>query len=157
MIEWNLEEVPIKELKDHPKNPRQIHKDQFDRLSKMIDKFGLIDKPIVNADKTIIGGHQRIKILKRNKVKTVACWVANEQLSDEDIDELCIGLNLHQGKFDVDILANEWDILKLLEYGFSEEYLLDCEKKSEEILGEADLDSEKKKKLKMCPACGHEF
>jgi hypothetical protein len=57
-VKWALKELPIKALKEHPKNPRQIGKDQFERLGNLIGKFGLIDKPIINQDMTIIGGHQ---------------------------------------------------------------------------------------------------
>lgn len=133
MIKWNLQEVSLNDLKEHPKNPRQINKDQLKRLSNMIDKFGLIDKPIVNADMTIIGGHQRIKILKKKKIKTVECWVADRQLDDKEIDELCIGLNLHQGSWDWDIMANQWDPLELLNYGFTEEQLLGAQMDVEDL------------------------
>jgi ParB-like chromosome segregation protein Spo0J len=152
LIKWKLEELPIKSLKEHPKNPRQIKKDQFDRLSNMIDKFGLIDKPIINTDMTIIGGHQRIRALKKKKIKTVECWVADRELLDEEVDELCIGLNLHQGSFDYDLLGNLWDPLELLGYGFTEEQLLgSCKEEGEE--------KEKSigKKKKSCPNCGEEL
>lgn len=155
MIQWNLQKVCIKELKDHPKNPRQIKKQQQQHLEDLIKKFGLIDKPIINRDMCIIGGHQRIKILKKMKIKEVECWIPDQQLSEEDIDHLCIGLNLNQGSFDFDILANEWCPLDLLKYGFTEEQLLGSCKNSEEVLGENQ--EEKKKKTKTCPSCGHEF
>lgn len=143
MIKWKLEELSIKDLKEHPKNPRQIKKDQFDRLSGLIDKFGLIDKPIINTDMTIIGGHQRIRVLKKKKVKVIECWVADRQLTDEEIDELCIGLNLHQGAWDFDILANMWDPIDLLNYGFTEDQLLgDCKQDITEVLGEDDAGEE---------------
>lgn len=154
-VNWILKEIPIKSLKEHPKNPRQIGKDQFDRLGKLIDKFGLIDKPIINEDLTIIGGHQRIKYLKKKKVKVVECWLADYQLSDEDIDELCIGLNLHQGSFDYDILANQWEVIDLFKYGFSEEQLVGHFDDSEEIAEKKEKSSNKK--LKICSNCGHEF
>jgi ParB-like chromosome segregation protein Spo0J len=159
MINWKLETIPIKQLKNHSKNPRQIGKEQFERLGNLIDKFGLIDKPIVNQDMTLIGGHQRVRFLKKKKVKSVDCWVAEEQISEEDIDELCIGLNLHQGNWDWDILANQWEPLDLLKYGFSEEKLLGTCKEAEEVLNEMDEEekSSRKKKQKCCPNCGHEF
>lgn len=137
MINWHLEVLPIKSLKDHAKNPRQISKEQFQHLEALIAKFGLIDKPIVNKDWTIIGGHQRVKILKKMKAKTVECWLPNEQLEQGDIDRLCIGLNLNQGAWDFDILANQWDAVELLEWGFTEEQLLG---KTEHI--ESELDGE---------------
>ncbi len=135
MINWTLQEVSIKDLMKHPKNPRQINKDQVERLSQNMDKFGLIDKPIVNRDNMIIGGHQRIAILKKKKIKTVQCWIPEYQLSQDEVDELCISLNLHQGAWDWDIMANEWEPLDLLKYGFSEEQLLGEAKEIEEILG----------------------
>lgn len=155
MINWHLEVLPISKLKEHPKNPRQIHKDQFKHLQNLIDKFGLIDKPIVNKDWTVVGGHQRIKVLKKMKVKNVECWVPDEQISDEDVDHLCIGLNLNQGKWDYDCLANLWEPLDLLKWGFSEEMLLGISKEDED--GSEPEEKEKKKKTTTCPSCGHEF
>jgi len=155
MIEWTLKELAIKDLKEHPKNPRQIAKQQFEHLENLIAKFGLIDKPIVNADMTLIGGHQRIRVLKKRKQKKVECWVANNFLSDEEVDELCIGLNLHQGRFDFDILANEWEPIDLLKYGFNEEQLLGTCKEAQDVLESEEKNSSKKKK--QCPNCGHEF
>jgi len=155
MIEWKLEAIPIKELKEHAKNPRYITKEQNQHLTNLIAKFGLIEKPIVNLDRTIIGGHQRIKILKKMKTKVVECWVPDQQLSEEEIDHLCIGLNLNQGEFDYDILANEWNPIDLLKYGFSEKQLLGTCKEAEEILEEEQKSSSSKKKE--CPNCGHAF
>lgn len=155
MINWKLESVSIKKLKEHPKNPRQIKKEQFAHLENLIKKFGLIDKPIINQDFTIIGGHQRIKILKKMKAKDVECWVPDQHLSDEDIDHLCIGLNLNQGQFDYDILANQWEALDLLKWGFNENQLFDSCEKAEKTI-DAQEEEEKNNK-KSCPNCGHEF
>lgn len=155
MINWKLEDVLIKDLMKHPKNPRQINKDQIERLSKNMDKFGLIDKPIVNRDNMIIGGHQRIAILKKKKVKSIQCWVPEHPLSEEEVDELCISLNLHQGKWDFDVLGNLWEPLDLLKYGFSEEQLLGTCKEAQEVLDGEKPD--KKKKIKECPNCGCEL
>lgn len=158
MINWALKTIPIRKLKNHPKNPRQITKQQQHHLVELIKKFGLIDKPIVNLDLTIIGGHQRIRILKRMKLKEVECWIPDVQLEQEDLDHLCIGLNLNQGKFDYDILANEWEPLDLLKWGFTEEQLIGKYKETEEsILSQDEEIAAKKKKLKVCPACAYEF
>lgn len=156
MIEWTLETVSIRSLKENPKNPRQINKDSVQKLGEFIDKFGLIDKPIINQDRTLIGGHQRVRILKKKREKVVECWVPSRLLEESEIDEMCIGLNLHQGRFDWDILANEYDALDLLKWGFSEEQLLGSCKEAEEIL-EKSQEKEKTKKKHTCPSCGNEF
>lgn len=155
-VKWTLAEIPIKSLKDHPKNPRQISNQQFARLGKLIDKFGLIDKPIVNADMTIIGGHQRVRYLKRKKIKAVECWLPDRLLEDREVHELMIGVNKIHGQFDFEMLANQFDPIDLLNWGFSEQELLDTCKEAEEIL-EGMQDQEKKKAQKKCPECGFEF
>lgn len=153
MIQWHLETLSLKDLKPNPKNPRRIQKDQCQRLEELIGKFGLIDKPIINKNLTVIGGHQRLRILKKKKVKTVECWVPDRQLEDEEIDQLMIGLNLNQGDWDWDMLANQFEAIDLLKYGFTEDQLIgpyqDIEEESEKSIS--------KKKTKECPNCGHEF
>lgn len=156
IVNWHLEVLPIKSLQDHPKNPRQISKEQAAHLQNLIEKFGLIDKIIVNKDWTIIGGHQRVRILKKMKAKTVECWVPDEQLSEEDINHLCVGLNLNQGHWDWDILANEYEPIDLLKWGFSESQLLDISEKGSEVLDD-QVSKEKNVKKTVCPSCGHEF
>jgi len=151
-IQWHLEVHPIKSLKAHPKNPRQLSKDQARHLRTSINKFGLSDKPIINTDKTIIGGHQRIQILKSMKKGEVECWVPDRLLDEKEVEEYMLRLNRNHGAFDYDILANEYDLSDLLDYGFAMEEL--------ELIEPKEIDSEekdKKKKLKTCPKCGHEY
>ena len=152
MINWHLETIAIKDLKEHAKNPRQITKEQQQHLTDLMEKFGLIEKPIVNRDGSIIGGHQRIRILKKQKVKSVECWMPDVLLDSADVDRLCIGLN-QGGEWNWDCLANEWEPLDLLSYGFTEKQLLGFTTDDDQ----SETDAPKKKKTKMCPSCGHEF
>jgi site-specific DNA-methyltransferase (adenine-specific) len=156
MINWTLQTIPIKSLKNHPKNPRQITKDQYHHLEGLIKKFGLIDKPIFNTDFTIIGGHQRVRILKKMKAKTVECWVPDHLLSEEEIDHLCVGLNLNQGSFDYDLIHSHFDEISLLNWGFTEAQLTGCIDDLDEDEGEPE-GSKRKKKKSTCPSCGCEF
>lgn len=142
MIQWHLETVALKLIKPHKKNPRQITKDRLSQLEGLINKFGLIDKPILNQDMTLICGHQRIKILKKMKVKEIECQIPDRLLDEKEVEELLIGHNLIQGNFDYDILANEWDVLDLLKYGFTEEQLLGLTKEAETIEGDLTEEDE---------------
>lgn len=118
MIEWHLEKRNISDLIDYSRNPRCMTKNQVSDLQISLSEFGLIDKPIINLDNTIIGGHQRLKILKKNKVKEVDCWVPSHLLDPSQVSKLCLRLNKNTADWDWDVLANEWDMQDLLEIGF---------------------------------------
>jgi len=155
MINWKLERKSIKDLLKFQKNPRSLSKEQFQHLKKSIESFGLIDKPIVNTDNTIIGGHQRIKVLKGKGITEIECWVPDHQLSTQEIQELNIRLNKNSGEWDWDILANEFEIPELLDWGFSPDELVGATQNIE------DEDKPKKPKKNdlpvTCPHCGAEL
>tara|TARA_Y100000593_G_scaffold16955_1_gene33788 strand:+ start:141 stop:647 length:507 start_codon:yes stop_codon:yes gene_type:complete len=111
-----IEEIEISKLKPATYNPRQISTKQYNDLKKSIERFGLVDPIIVNKDNTVIGGHQRLKIIKSLGEKTIGCIVLN--LNKEQERELNIRLNKNSGEFDMDILANEFDIDNLVDWGF---------------------------------------
>ena len=152
MIKWILVNKNIHELRENPKNPRTLSKEQAKHLKTSISKFGLSDKPIINQNGLIIGGHQRLKILAQMGYNSVECWMPEIPLSDNEAEELCLRLNKNTGEFDFDVLANEWDQDLLNEVGF-----LDAELGITEEIEEPADKKEKEKKLKMCPSCGHEF
>ena len=119
-INWTLQTFNLDELTDYYKNPRSLSEKEFKQLKTSLDKFGMIDKPIVNLDagNTIIGGHQRKHVLEAEGVKEVECWVPDRELSDKEVEELNIRLNKNTGSWDFDTLANEFELPDLIEWGF---------------------------------------
>jgi ParB-like chromosome segregation protein Spo0J len=113
-----VEKIQINKLKPATYNPRQISKKQYNDLKDSIVKFGLVDPIILNKDFTVIGGHQRLKVCKQLKYKDIDCVVLD--LTKEDERELNIRLNKSGGEFDLDILANEFEIEELKDWGFKE-------------------------------------
>lgn len=111
-----IEQIKASKLKPATYNPRQISTKQFKDLSKSIATFGLVDPIIVNKDYTVIGGHQRLKVLNEMQTDTIPCVVLD--LSKEKEKELNVRLNKNTGDFDIDILANEFDIDELVDWGF---------------------------------------
>ena len=112
----NIEKIEINKLKAATYNPRQISTKQYKDLKESITKFGLVDPIIVNKCYTIIGGHQRYKICKDLEYKDIGCIILD--LDKEQERELNIRLNKNTGEFDMDILANEFDIDELVDWGF---------------------------------------
>tara|TARA_R100000773_G_C4199219_1_gene102287 strand:- start:330 stop:836 length:507 start_codon:yes stop_codon:yes gene_type:complete len=113
-----IELININSLNPAKYNPRQISNKQYEDLKASIDKFGLVDPIIANHDLTVIGGHQRLKVLRElgaEKIPTVRV-----HLTKEDERELNIRLNKSGGTFDMDILANEFDVVDLKDWGFKD-------------------------------------
>ena len=113
-----IENRLIADLKPAEYNPRQISTKQYNDLKESIKKFSLVDPIIINKDNTVIGGHQRLKICKELKYIDIDCVVLD--LSKEDERELNIRLNKSGGEWDFDILANQFDIEELKDWGFKE-------------------------------------
>ena len=103
-------------------NPRQLTKDQYKNLRDSIDRFGLVDPIIVNKNKDrkniIIGGHQRGKVAKDMKIEVVPCLELD--LTYEKERELNVRLNRNTGEWDMDSLANFFDVDELMDWGFNE-------------------------------------
>ena len=124
-IEWHNETRLIGDLKDHEKNPRVLTKDQMKQLKASFKKFGYCEVVAINLDNTILAGHQRtrtMKILKMDK-KPIDVRVPNRMLTPEECDEYLIRSNKNTGEWDYDMLANQWDVDKLIDWGFTEEEL----------------------------------
>ena len=105
-----------KDLKPSEYNPRQISTKQYNDLKKSIENFGLVDPIIINFDGTIIGGHQRFKVLQEMETENIPCVVL--ELNKKQEKELNIRLNKSGGEFDFDLLANHFDVDELVDWGF---------------------------------------
>jgi len=116
-IIWKAEKRKISELRPAPYNPRQLTEKQAKDLGRSLTRFNLADPIVINKDNQIIGGHQRINILKDQGVDEVDVRVPNRQLTDKEERELNLRLNKNLGEWDFDALAN-FDEEMLLDVGF---------------------------------------
>ena len=110
--------MKLDQVTEWSKNPRTLTKTRSKQIKSCIDKFGMIDKPILNNDLTIIGGHQRIRIMLQDRINELECYVCDELLSEKDAEELALSLNKMTGEWDWDKLANEFDYESLIAGGF---------------------------------------
>ena len=93
-------------------------------LHKSIDKFGLAEPIVINTDGVVIGGHARLLALKEKGTKEFDCYIPDRKLTEKELQELNVRLNKNiAGEFDFDILANEFELTDLLDWGFEEKEL----------------------------------
>jgi DNA modification methylase len=136
-----VKEYDINQLISAEYNPRQLSQRQYQNLRNSIQRFGLVDPILINVNKDrkniIIGGHQRVNIAKVLEIKKVPCVELDLTLEQER--ELNIRLNQNTGDWDFDVLADNFDLDELMEFGFEEKDLkLDLFEVEEEGLTDDD-------------------
>jgi len=111
--------VKLNELKLNPNNPRTISKIQFQRLKKSIRDFPqMIElRPIiVDENNVILCGNMRYRALVDLGDEKTVVEIA-EGLTEDQKRELLVKDNVGYGAWDFDILANEFDVGLLVEWG----------------------------------------
>jgi hypothetical protein len=135
----------LNELKKLPNNPRIIRDKQFKTLCDSIrDNPKYFEaRPLILSDRTgelvIIAGNQRYEAAKSLKLKEVPTFLI-EGLDEAKEREIIIRDNISNGEFDIDLLANEWSDLPLVDWGVDlpEDWLV--EEKTEPADAEPQID-----------------
>jgi len=111
-----IEKKKISDLIPAPYNPRQSTAKQEKHLKESLEKFGLVEPIIFNKQTGyIVGGHFRVRELKKLGIKEIECVIVD--LNEADEKELNIRLNANTGSWDWDTLANDWEVVDLEKWG----------------------------------------
>nr|WP_322790991.1 ParB N-terminal domain-containing protein [Marvinbryantia formatexigens] len=105
-MEWRT--IPVGDLHPAAYNPRKKLKPgdkEYEKIKKSIQEFGYVEPIIVNFDMTVIGGHQRLTVLKDLGYTEVQCVVVH--IEDEaKVKALNIALNKITGAWNEQLLAD---------------------------------------------------
>jgi DNA modification methylase len=114
-----MQRAAIGTIIPNPSNPRIIKDDKFKKLVKSIQEFPemLELRPIVvDGNMVVLGGNMRLKACIAAGLKEVPIIVA-DQLTDAQKAEFIIKDNVGFGEWDWDLLANQWDVEALEDWG----------------------------------------
>jgi hypothetical protein len=133
-------------LQPNPHNPRFIGEVEFERLCKSIKNFPtmLEKRPIVYDENFIvIGGNMRLKALQKLvsegfEIKD-SYFVKAEGWTEQQKKEFVIRDNVSDGKWDYEMLANEWTDLPVDDWGLNISGLLDGQDESKLWEGMPDV------------------
>ena len=124
IINWKNERRKIVDLIPADYNPRRLTDIQKEQLKKSLEKFNLADPLILNTDNTLIGGHQRLKILIDLGIEEIDVRMPDRALTKEEEKELNLRLNKNIGEWDIDMLL-KFDQNMLMDVGFDNNELGD--------------------------------
>ena len=101
-----FQKLPIDQIKEADYNPRKKlnPKDkEYQEIKRSIEEFGYVQPLIVNKDYTIIGGHQRLTVLKDLGFKEIDVVMVDVDKTQEKA--LNIALNKITGRWDSKLLS----------------------------------------------------
>lgn len=142
MAKIEIRKVHLADLVETKNNPRQITKKDFEKLKRSLSEFPEMLEAreiVVDENNRILGGHQRVKALEalgkdEIEVKAIIGW------TEEQKERFVIQDNLQNGDWDMDTLANEWDLEKLENWGLdmpSEDKFIEPDDYTEKIATDA--------------------
>lgn len=105
-MEWRT--IPIGDLRPAAYNPRKKLKagdKEYEKIKNSIQEFGYVEPIIINYDMTVIGGHQRLTVLKDLGYTEVECVVLHIE-DEHKVKALNIALNKITGAWNEQLLAD---------------------------------------------------
>ena len=108
-----FKKLKIADLVPASYNPRKALKPgdaEYEKIKNSITEFGYVDPVIVNDDMTVIGGHQRLTVLKDLGFEEIDCVVISIDKTKEKA--LNIALKKITGEWNKELLA---DLIKDLQ------------------------------------------
>lgn len=148
----------LSEIKKLENNPRTIKKDDMERLKTSIqnNKDYFEARPIILSDRTgelvILAGNQRYEAAKALGMNEVPTFLLSG-LTEEREREIIIRDNVSNGDWDMDILANEWDVEDLQDWA-GQDFMQKIDWAEVDDLSDENYEEPEHEMLR-CPQCGH--
>lgn len=117
---WKTEPRRIDDLIPYGHNPRAMTEEENEKLVASVRKFGLVEIPVIDIDNVIVAGHQRIRVMQslHRGEELTDVRVPSRKLTPEEFNEYLVRSNKNTGHWDMDVLANAFEVPDLLEWGF---------------------------------------
>ncbi len=151
---WQRTTYRVADMRPYGDNPRRITKEGLRILKESLESIGYVDDISLFKDGTIAGGHARYYILLDEGVEEVPVKLCRDELTPKQMQEVVIRLNKNvAGEWDHDILANSFDHLNLVTWGWTLQEL------DIDISGIMDDAPPKEKDIEFleCPKCEHRW
>lgn len=112
-----IETVPVGEIREYPKNARQISPDAVDSLASLIAEYGFRVPVILDEDFTVVAGHTRLRAAKKLGLAEVPAIIASD-LTPAQIKGLRLSENRSHGNtaWNPELLGLELQELREVEF-----------------------------------------
>lgn len=146
-----------------PSNPRQITDAKMELLKQNIQQYpemltlrGLMVYPLDNGKYIIIGGNMRYHAMQQLGFKTAPVIIIPKETTIEQLQAYSVIDNNGFGKWDWDMLANEWDAAQLTSWGVDLP-IMESEINTDESFDSLDNEDDKSKDEKLTVTIPDEY
>lgn len=105
-LNWKTVQRRVGDLIPNPENYKKLSETKKNKLIASLEKFGLVDIPVIDFDDVLISGHQRLVCLivmdRENEIIDVR--YPNRKLTKEELKEYTLIANQQYGDIDFDLL-----------------------------------------------------
>lgn len=119
---FETRKMRIVDLIPNAQNPRKIKALEKAKLWERLQRFGMIGIPVMDADGTLLSGHQRCQTFRDYGLGDleIDVRVAIRKLTEDEVKEVMIIENHHAGEFDLQKLNDAFaEFVDLDDYGIS--------------------------------------
>ena len=105
-LNWTTEQRRVNELVPLEINPRKISEAKRMKMIESLQRFNLVDIPVIDTDGTVISGHQRLRALQAigRGEEVIDVRLPNRKLTAKEVKEYNLLANSHFGEFDFELL-----------------------------------------------------
>lgn len=118
---WHTEKRKVSELIPFAYNPRILTEERKQKLIASLEKYDLVEIPVINLDNVLLAGHQRVKILLflNRGDEEIDVRVPNRMLTEIEVKEYNVISNVSIGFWDIELLEQAFSDIDLESLGLN--------------------------------------
>lgn len=120
-LSWTTEKRKVSDLINYQYNPRKMSADQMRMLRNSLEEFGLAEIPVINADNTLVAGHQRCAAMLALGWgdREIDVRVPNRALEEKELKQYNFNSNAIKGDWVENILQEHFSFIDFQDYGLA--------------------------------------
>jgi len=120
-LQWSTVQRKVNDLVPLDINPRKISEAKRMKMIESLQRFGLVDIPVIDFDGTVVSGHQRLRALQAigKGEESIDVRYPSRKLTGRELKEYNLLANTHFGEFDTDIFDEYFSDVDVQSLGFS--------------------------------------
>jgi hypothetical protein len=153
---WPIKMMKVRDLVPNEDNPRTISAAKLEKLKNQILSVGFNTPPKIDNDGVLLGGNSRFRVLIAAGAGDLEIPVMYppKKLTKKERQEIIVTDNVNDGEWDFELLANDFEIQDLIDWGLPMSSIADHEP-DVDLQVDDPSDAINNSEHLECPKCGY--